>query len=73
MICVMTQLLLMLLKVARTQLQLGLHVVVDCPLARPQLYHRALALSQQVRRRLGTWGRCMLVIQAFPSVHLSNA
>lgn len=69
----MTQLPLMLLEVARTQLQLGLDVVVDCPLARPQLYHRALALSQQVRRRLSTWGRCMLVMQAFPSVHLSNA
>jgi predicted kinase len=33
----------------QTQLSLGLTVVVDCPLARPELYRRAAALAEQVR------------------------
>ena len=33
--------------VAEKQLALGLNVVVDCPLARPQLYLRAQAIAQR--------------------------
>lgn len=33
---------------AAAQLDLGLHVVLDCPLARPALYLRALEIAGQV-------------------------
>ena len=35
-------------RVTATQLKCGVSTVVDCPLARPQLFHRAKALAAQV-------------------------
>jgi hypothetical protein len=45
---------------ARTQLQLRLNVVLDCPLARKELYETALEIAQQVRctRRSSRTGKC---------------
>ncbi len=37
--------------VARTQLACGVSVIIDCPLARLELYNRAAELAQQASRR----------------------
>ncbi|KAJ7556452.1 hypothetical protein O6H91_05G084800 [Diphasiastrum complanatum] len=39
-------------KIVQTQLQSGLSVIVDCPLARPHLFHTALSLSHRCGARL---------------------
>lgn len=45
-------------RVTQTQLELGLDVVVDCPLERPALFDRAVALSHQ-------FGATLVIVECY--------
>lgn len=45
-------------RVTQTQLALGLDVVVDCPLERPSLFDRAVALSEQ-------YGATLVIVECY--------
>jgi hypothetical protein len=40
---------------AASQLSLGISTIVDCPLARVELYDQAAAIAEQVSSRMGQW------------------